>query len=193
MDGFDRLMAQQQDRSREATKKTFNVNVSDTTQLDDLVKQAKSEFTGYDTTENPAKIVGMKHIGEEYFLLLDKTPFYAESGGQVDDTGIINVDESKIPVVDLVKIDNKIVHVLEGGSNGILQIGKNVVAEVDSKRRLEIMRNHSATHLFHAALRKTLGTHVQQAGSLMIRNIFGLISLIIKKFHQKSFATSKPL
>jgi alanyl-tRNA synthetase len=172
MDGFDKLMAQQQDRSREATKKTFSVNLSDTTQLDDLVSQAKSEFTGYDATENPAKIIGMKHIDNEDFVLLDKTPFYAESGGQVDDTGVISVpvpsgDDAKLTVADLMKVDNKIVHVIEGGSNGVLQIGKNVMAQVDSKRRLEIMRNHSATHLFHAALRKTLGTHVQQAGSLV--------------------------
>lgn len=165
--GFEKLMAKQQDRSREATKKTFSVNAGDVAQLDDLVTKAKSEFTGYDTTENPAKIVGLKRIGNEQYLLLDKTPFYAESGGQVDDTGIISVDESKIPVVNLVKVDDKIVHVLEGGSDGVLQIGKNVVAQVDSKRRLEIMRNHSATHLFHAALRRTLGTHVQQAGSLV--------------------------
>ncbi len=165
--GFEKLMARQQDRSREATKKAFSVNAGDVAQLGDLVTNAKSEFTGYDTTENPAKIVGLKHIGDQRYLLLDQTPFYAESGGQVDDTGIIVVDESKVPVVDLVKVDDKIVHVLEGASDGVLQIGKNVVAQVDSKRRLEIMRNHSATHLFHAALRKILGTHVQQAGSLV--------------------------
>ena len=167
MVGFDKLMAQQQDRSREATKNTFAVNLGDSAQLDDLVSEAKSEFTGYDTTENPATIVGLKHIGNEHYLLLDKTPFYAESGGQVDDTGIINVDESKLPVVDLVKVDDKTVHILEGGTDSILRVGQNVVAQVDAKRRLEIMRNHSATHLFHAALRKTLGTHVQQAGSLV--------------------------
>ncbi|HUI31037.1 MAG TPA: alanine--tRNA ligase [Candidatus Acidoferrales bacterium] len=167
MAGFDKLMAQQQDRSREATKKTFNVNLGDTGQLDDLLSKTKSEFTGYDTTENPAKVVGTKHIGNEDYILLDKTPFYAESGGQVDDTGIISVDESKLPVLDLVKVDDKIVHILEGGTDSVLQIGKDVVARIDSKRRLEIMRNHSATHLFHAALRKTLGAHVQQAGSLV--------------------------
>ena len=167
MEGFEKLMGRQQDRSREATKKAFNVNLGDGAQLDDLVNKVKSEFTGYDTTENHSKIVGLKHIGNEHYLLLDKTPFYAESGGQVDDTGVIGVDELTIPVTDLMKVDNKIVHVIEGDANGILAVGKDAIAQVDSKRRLEIMRNHSATHLFHAALRKTLGTHVQQAGSLV--------------------------
>ncbi len=176
MAGFDRLMQEQQDRSREATKKAFNVNLSEDVHLDELVKNAKTEFTGYETTENAAKIIGLKHVGNEHYLVLDKTPFYAESGGQVDDTGVIRAGEKAIPVIDLVKVDDKIVHVLsrkrsgsfgEGGSDDLLQVGENVLAKVDGKRRLEIMRNHSATHLFHAALRKTLGTHVQQAGSLV--------------------------
>lgn len=169
MAGFERLMAQQQDRSREATKKIFSFQPSAAADqlLDELVEDAQSEFTGYETTENRAVIVGLKHIGSEHYLVLDKTPFYVESGGQVDDSGFISSGESKFPVLDLVKVDNKIVHVLENGSDAVLQIGKDVVAQVDRKRRLEIMRNHSATHLFHAALRKTLGTHVQQAGSLV--------------------------
>ncbi len=165
--GFERLMVQQQGRSREATKKNFSLNLGDTKQLDDLIRKAKSEFTGYDTIENEARIVGLKEIGNERFLLLDRTPFYAESGGQVDDTGTIKVDEARLPVVDLVKIEDNIVHVLEGAGEVVLRPGKAVVAKVDGKRRLEIMRNHSATHLFHAALRKTLGTHVHQAGSLV--------------------------
>ena len=167
MAGFEKLMAQQQGRSREAAKKTFALNFADTAQLDDLVNGVKSEFTGYDTTVNSAKIVGLKQIGDEHYLLLDKTPFYAESGGQVDDTGVISVGESRLPVVDLVKVGDRIIHVLEGGADSIIRTGNDVVAQVDGKRRLEIMRNHSATHLFHAALRKTLGTHVQQAGSLV--------------------------
>ncbi len=170
MSEFDKLMSKQQHRSREATKKSFNVNTAAAAQLDDLVAKAKSEFTGYDTTENAASIVGLKHVGSEHYVLLDRTPFYAESGGQVDDTGVIQAKDTALPVVDLVKVDDKIVHVLESGPDELLAIGENVTAQVDSKRRLEIMRNHSATHLFHAALRKTLGTHVQQAGSLVDPN-----------------------
>ncbi len=167
MAGFDTLMSEQQDRSREATKKNVNVNVAEGLQLGDLVEKARTEFTGYDTTENDSRIVGVKSIGDEKYVVLDKTPFYAESGGQVDDTGIIEAGGTSMPVIDLVKIDNKVIHVLESGSEEVLQVGREVTAKVDGKRRLEIMRNHSATHLLHAALRKTLGTHVQQAGSLV--------------------------
>jgi alanyl-tRNA synthetase len=167
MAGFEKLMSQQQERSRESSKKTFSVNLADGNQLDDLVGDMDSEFTGYDTTENPATIIGVKRIGNEDYVLLDKTPFYAESGGQVDDKGVLDLAESKIPIVDLAKIGDKTVHVVEGEANGVLRVGRGVVARVDKKRRLEIMRNHSATHLFHAALRKTLGTHVKQAGSLV--------------------------
>ncbi|HQT91919.1 MAG TPA: alanine--tRNA ligase, partial [Candidatus Kryptobacter bacterium] len=167
MVAFDRLMQQQQDRSREATKKTFNINMAGEVHLDELVRDRKSEFTGYDSVQNPAKIIGLKHAGSEHYVILDKTPFYAESGGQVDDTGVIQAQDASLPVVDLVKVDDKIVHVLEGGTDEVLRVGTDVVAQVDAKRRLEIMRNHSATHLFHAALRKTLGEHVHQAGSLV--------------------------
>ncbi len=167
MAGFETLMQEQQDRSREATKKTFNINLTEDVHLDELVRDAKSEFTGYDTVQNSAKIVGLKHVGSEHYVLLDKTPFYAESGGQVDDTGVIKTPEKSLPVVDLVKVDDKIVHVLEGSSDDMLRVGNDVVAQVDARRRLEIMRNHSATHLFHAALRNILGTHVHQAGSLV--------------------------
>ncbi len=167
MAGFDALMQEQQGRSREATKKSISVNIMGDAHLDDLARDADSEFTGYDTTRSAAKIIGVKNAGKENFVLLDRTPFYAESGGQVDDTGFIKTQEASLPVVDLVKVDDKIIHVIENGSDEALRIGNEVIAQVDGKRRLEIMRNHSATHLFHAALRKTLGTHVHQAGSLV--------------------------
>ncbi len=165
--GFDALMQKQQSRSREATKKAFNVNLAGDAHLDELVRNVQSQFTGYDTTENAAKVVGVKSTGEESFVVLDRTPFYVEAGGQVDDTGTIRAAELSLPVVDLLKVDDRIVHVVEGEAEAALKVGSDVTAEVDGKRRLEIMRNHSATHLFHAALRKTLGTHVHQAGSLV--------------------------
>jgi alanyl-tRNA synthetase len=99
------------------------------------------------------------------FIILDKTPFYVESGGQVDDTGFLIMNENNYNVIDLLKVDNKIVHVVDNDFNKILHPGIQVIAEVDSVRRWDIMRNHSVTHFLHASLRKILGTHVQQAGS----------------------------
>lgn len=170
MVGFDRLMEEQRERSR--THVTFiepakrdSVSVRLIDPNGDKVR--RTEFTGYDATQNEAIIVDLQHGEANDLLVLDKTPFYVESGGQVDDTGVIRANDLTIPVVDLQKDGDKIVHVLDGSSKGALEVGQSIIAQVDSKRRLEIMRNHSATHLFHAALRKTLGTHVQQAGSLV--------------------------
>jgi len=170
MNGFEELMTQQQDRSREATKKGFAIAIDEGDDLKGLAGGTKTEFTGYDTTENFATVIGLKHRGDRHYLVLDKTPFYVESGGQVDDTGLISTDAQSFSIVDLVKVDDKTVHIIESSEDELLRIGQSVLAKVDSKRRLEIMRNHSATHLFHAALRKILGTHVQQAGSLVDPN-----------------------
>ena len=167
MSGFDRLMQQQQDRSREATRRNVNIVIADDGTLGELVENAESEFTGYESTQDRAKIVGLKQIGNEDYVVLDRTPFYVESGGQVDDTGVIRIGDKELPVVDLAKADDKVVHIVEKAPGARLVTGIDVVASVDAKRRLEIMRNHSATHLFHAGLRKILGTHVHQAGSLV--------------------------
>ncbi len=165
--GFEKLMGEQQERSREATRKTFNINLSSDENVDELVKGARSEFTGYEGTQNDARVVGLKRVESEHLILLDRTPFYAESGGQVDDTGVIIAGESAFKVADLVKVEDKVIHVVDGADETVIKVGNSVTASVDAPRRLEIMRNHSATHLFHAALRKTLGTHVHQAGSLV--------------------------
>ncbi|MCL5268702.1 MAG: alanine--tRNA ligase [Bacteroidetes bacterium] len=173
MAGFDKLMSKQQDRSRAATAKKISYEMTGSGGVrvggSAVVSFSPSvtEFTGYDTTESEAKVVDIKRENDSYLLVLDKTPFYAESGGQVDDEGVIRTQESALPVIDLVKVDNKIIHMLGPHASEALAVGENVIAQVDSKRRLEIMRNHSATHLLHAALRRTLGTHVQQAGSLV--------------------------
>ncbi len=164
---FEKLMTEQQERSREATKKVININVTAGSQLDELVKGQKTEFTGYDTTSNSANVVAVTNSEGQSLVLLDRTPFYAESGGQVDDTGVIKLENEAIPVKDLLKVDGKTVHIIESDMATSLQAGKEVFAQVDSKRRLEVMRNHTATHLVHAALRSILGTHVHQAGSLV--------------------------
>ncbi len=99
------------------------------------------------------------------WLSLNKSPFYVESGGQIDDLGKLVVDSKTFDVLDVAKIENQIIHVINSANQNNLKVGDEVIAEVDEIRRWDIMRNHSVTHFLHKALRTVLGTHVQQAGS----------------------------
>jgi len=166
-DGFTKLMEEQKQRGREATKDKF---ASSTFVLNDftgfeLVGEPHCEFTGYTETKTKAVIIGHKKEGDTDLILLDKTPFYVEAGGQTDDTGKIYINGNPFEVVDVTKVDGKTVHVVANPADAQIVTGIDVIAEVDETRRLDIMRNHSATHLLDAALRKVLGAHVQQAGS----------------------------
>jgi len=166
--GFNQLMENQKQRTREASKEKFaSVNVS-LNNLDsfDLVNDEKSLFVGYDDLTCNSKIVGRKkeEAGKD-LIVLDKTPFYVEAGGQIDDLGNISAGSNSFKVIDVAKIDYRIIHVIENETDSQLIPGTNVIAKVDESRRWDIMRNHSATHFLDAALRKILGTHVQQAGS----------------------------
>ena len=164
--GFNVLMQDQKQKGRDATKEKLtvvNININDL-QSFELLDQ-NSEFTGYDEMKSDSKIIGYKKDDGKELIILNKTPFYVEAGGQVDDLGHVIIDGNKLNVIDLVKIEDKTVHVIENESDLSINTGIKIVAEVDGKRRWDIMRNHSATHFMHAAMRKILGTHVQQAGS----------------------------
>ncbi len=164
---FNELMNQQKDRAREASKEKFssvNVSINDTKGFQ-FSSTDPTEFTGYDELKTESKITGFKKDGQTELVILDKSPFYVESGGQVDDTGSLILGDSKLNVVDLLKVEDKIIHVVENDSKKMLQPDTNLIAEVDSKFRWDVMRNHSVTHFLHAALRTILGTHVHQAGS----------------------------
>ncbi|MCK9211064.1 MAG: alanine--tRNA ligase [Ignavibacteriaceae bacterium] len=166
---FNELMNQQKERGREATKDKFasvNVNFNDLS-LFNLESDTQTEFTGYSDFSSQAKIIGLKKEEKEDFIILDKTPFYVESGGQVGDTGIIDINGNELKVVDVTKVENRIVHMVEFNIDVSLTIGDNVLVSIDETRRWDIMRNHSVTHFLHAAMRKILGTHVHQAGSLV--------------------------
>jgi alanyl-tRNA synthetase len=166
--GFETEMARQRDRARAASK--FGVGE------DKAVKtKLESSFSGYDGIEASGKIIeifrGGKAVkalksGDEGAIVLDVTPFYAESGGQIGDTGTLATDNGAFAVADTQKSGKAIVH-LGRVSAGSLQIGDTVLATVDGERRHAIVLNHSATHLMHAALRKVLGEHVTQKGSLV--------------------------
>jgi len=124
-----------------------------------------SSFIGYETLESQTILT---NVLDNRFVALDRTPFYVESGGQVDDTGVIEGEHFRAEVLDSYKHDRKIIHeirVLEGDPNAL--IGHTVAVRVDRERRRNIQRNHSATHIVHEALRRVLGSHVHQQGSLV--------------------------
>ena len=166
--GFEKNMASQRDRARKANKFSKTAD-------NDLKVNTISKFIGYDQIKNVAQIKELffegntiKSLanGQEGFVVTDVTPFYAESGGQVGDTGTIESKDSIFRVKDTQKQNNSIIHhgILEKGK---LEIDKKVTMTIDDKKRLKIAANHSATHLMHAALRNILGKHVTQKGSLV--------------------------
>ncbi len=174
-EGFKREMGEQKKKAREALKKRGNAAWGESL-YSKLDKNIKTEFIGYANSEAEAKIlfivkedelVENAQEGDEVSIILDKTPFYAESGGQVGDTGYIETKQCSIRVDECRKTpDGKFIH------SGIVQKGliekcTFVKAKIDIKRRMAIARNHTATHLLQKALRNVLGQHVNQAGSFV--------------------------
>ena len=175
MDGFESAMQEQRARSQRAGR--FDASAEQRVQVDSDVR-----FEGYESLEVEANIVSLfklpKHAGsgaapvqterletsEAGYVVLDRTPFYAESGGQVGDTGLIAANGVRFAVADTSRGSGQ--HLHRGTvEEGALMVGQRVTATVDGERRWNIVRNHSATHLLHAALRRNLGAHVQQRGS----------------------------
>ena len=175
MEGFESAMQEQRLRSQRAGR--FDASAEQRVQIDSDV-----EFEGYESLEGEANIVSLFKLpdradnggapvqtdrletSDSGYVVLDRTPFYAESGGQVGDTGLIAANGDRFAVADTSRGGGQHLHrgtVEEGG----LEVGQRVIATVDGERRWNIVRNHSATHLLHATLRRTLGTHVQQRGS----------------------------
>lgn len=166
-DGFNREMEAQRARARSA--QNFKAN----TQLD--YNGADTEFTGYANRSGSAKIIALYkgseavnelQAGDNGVIVLDNTPFYAESGGQVGDVGNIIAGANRFEVRDTQKIKAAVTGQFGAVVSGSLKIGDTVVAEVDNAIRDSITRNHSVTHLMHKALRDVLGEHVEQKGSL---------------------------
>ncbi len=177
---FEELLKEQKKRSRDARKNAgADAWISDSTDLSDI---AKTEFVGYTDLKSTAKVLAIVKDGERVteagegenvILVLDRTPFYAESGGQVGDTGYISYGELSAEVDNTTKdaSGNIFLHsctVLSGG----VTVGDEVEAAVDKQRRENIMRNHTAAHLLQAALREVLGNHVQQAGQMVAEDFF---------------------
>jgi len=163
-EGFRTAMAEQKERSRRATPLRFAIT-KDT---------PKSEFSGYDELTTETKVLAIRlggdpvdvaMEGDEVQVFLERTPFYAESGGQIGDTGTISTAGGRVRVEDTQKpLEGSIAH-LGTVITGEVRVGEMATAAVDEKRRRQIMRHHSATHLLHKALRETLGEQVVQKGS----------------------------
>lgn len=169
MTGFEKAMEGQRSQSRAASQ--FVADYSKDMEVD-----AHCIFTGYTHLSEESKVLvllkgGQKasrlEEGEEGVVVLEKTPFYAESGGQVGDKGIIRADGSLFEVTDTRKQTGEIILHMGKLTKGTLGVGDVCLAEVDGERRKAIALNHSATHLLHAALRKVVGEHVTQKGSLV--------------------------
>ncbi len=172
--GFDAKMEEQRERARAARQDVDSMQIQGGI-LGDI--KDKSEFVGYNVLKTDAKIIHMIEQdqlldfvteGRRVQLLLDKTPFYAESGGQIADFGMITgKNGEQMEVIDVVKAPNgQHIHQVEV-KKGTFKVGDIVVAQVEHANRSDIIKNHTATHLLHQALKDTLGNHVNQAGSLV--------------------------
>ncbi len=166
-DGFDREMALQKERARE--KSTFRMEIPEWKVLDP--DYSESEFLGYRTTESTGKLVKYAVKGKKVYLVLDRTPFYAESGGQVGDKGYISGEfdgrSFLFKVEDTQKFGKDIVHIGKVVHGELPEESVEVSARVDRDLRFAAQRAHTATHLLHKALRETLGEHARQEGSLV--------------------------
>lgn len=167
--GFDKAMQAQQERSRSGSQ--FKVDYNASVKLD-----ASSEFNGYDNLTGQSKVVALVkgteqvdqlNAGDEGLVVLETTPFYAESGGQVGDQGVLSADGVSFVVVDTQKQGGQAIAHIGKVERGSIRTGDTLHAQVNGEKRAATVLNHSATHLMHAALREVLGDHVTQKGSLV--------------------------
>ncbi len=168
MEGYEACMEEQRKRARSASQ--FGLDYSDSIRV-----EGSTEFCGYEHLENQATVVALYSAGEtveavsadaEVVVILDNTSFYAESGGQVGDSGYLHTDSAKIEISDCRKAGDHHMHIGRVMS-GELKVGEQVSSSVDAAVRQATALNHSATHLLHAALQQVVGEHVQQKGSLV--------------------------
>jgi len=168
LEGFDAAMERQREQARAAGKFKAAEGLS--------YDGVQTQFVGYDSLQGQGKVVALYvggtqvdriQAGQDAIVVLDTTPFYAESGGQVGDTGVLQAQGVRFAVADTQKIQAGVFGHHGRLESGTLAVGDAVQATVDAVRRARTMRNHSATHLMHKALRQVLGDHVQQRGSLV--------------------------
>ncbi|PYP98504.1 MAG: alanine--tRNA ligase [Gemmatimonadetes bacterium] len=163
VEGFEQALGQQRRRSR-AARKIGGEGRRRVGEWVELKKKGTQKWIGYEATKAETEPIAFRQTGDQLELILEENPFYAESGGQVSDTGVVKGDGWELTVEDVEKVDGKSAVV---GTFGETFEPTPALAQVNEARRRNIERNHTATHLVHAALRKILGTHVRQAGSVV--------------------------
>ncbi|MCS7278715.1 MAG: alanine--tRNA ligase [Thermodesulfobacteriaceae bacterium] len=167
LEGFETLRAKAREESRKTWKGVLEKIPSGIKNL--LEEGIETNFVGYETLEAKSKIIGLIKEKENLYVITEITPFYPEGGGQVGDTGWIIGKSGKALVESVEKLGNLIYHRVRK-IDGLLQEKEEVILKVDQDRRFHIARHHTATHLLQAALRKILGSHVRQSGSLVDEN-----------------------
>ena len=166
VEGFERALGQQRRRSRAARKSAAGGGEWRQRRGEwvELKKKGTQKWVGYEATKTETEPIAFRQTGDQLELILEENPFYAESGGQVSDTGVVQGDGWELTVEGVEKVDGKNAVV---GTFGETFEPTPALAQVNESRRRNIERNHTATHLVHAALRKILGLHVRQAGSVV--------------------------
>src|SRR5438309_9302669 len=166
VEGFEQALGQQRRRSRAARKAAGGGGEGRRRggEWVEVKKKGRQKWVGYEATKAETEPIAFRQTGDQLELILEENPFYAESGGQVSDTGVVKGDGWELTVEDVEKVDGKSAVV---GTFGETFEPTPALAQVNEARRRNIERNHTATHLVHAALRKILGTHVRQAGSVV--------------------------
>ena len=180
-DGFDSEMSKQKKKARQSGKfKLKDKNINWVT----LSSEKDSEFVGYEYLKTSSRVLKYAEIENGFIIVLDKTPFYAESGGQVGDRGSISFDGVDLTVIDVQKQNEMIVHLCKGEVSNWSK-ANSVKCSVDENHRNNVKRNHTATHLLHAALKSVLGDQVQQAGSLVHSNYLRFDLTYFEKISKK--------
>ena len=163
LEGFEKLRTQAREKSRKTWKGEMEKIPEE---IKNIVQQGvKTEFVGYETDEVKAKVISFVK-DKNYYLITDRTAFYPEGGGQVSDTGVVLGEKAKAEVLEVRRAGDLIFHKVKL-IEGSFKEGEEVFMKIDVERRRNAERHHTATHLLHSALRKVLGEHVRQSGSLV--------------------------
>ena len=175
-EGFQAEMEKQRERARATQKVSVGGTLDLKGELNVKRLPKQTDFVGYKVSSSQSKVLELRgkekpvetaFQGDEVAIVLDKTPFYGEMGGQVGDTGEISSQKGKVAVTNTLRTPSDVIIHRGKMVEGSISVGDEVEAKVDSARRLDIVRNHTATHLLQAALRQTLGSRVYQKGSLV--------------------------